>query len=203
MSLRAISGWSFQTLKLGERYKPWYTGWSDSAEYAYCSGQHLLVLFLHNIKVWHVEAVQRSEAEFALITEYDQILFFYRFGREIPWAYDIFSWHYLDEIDRVLPEIGSTEALLNIVLVDAATSVVRVMRTMALSTEFTTHLHRAIYEQATRPLRDSKQVNCELEEISRKYRQQLTADKRIQLSNPDTMIRAAIARTVGLDVSKS
>jgi hypothetical protein len=79
------------------------------------------------------------------------IFFLYRFEPAIAWSDAPFSWHLAPVQERVLPApLPSHEALalLSVVLVDGDKSIVRGLRAVTFSPEFTLVLHTAITEKA-------------------------------------------------------
>jgi hypothetical protein len=76
----------------------------------------------------------------------------YRFGDTLPWSDSAFSWWNVAEEDRQIPAPQANPAeriLLKIILVEAATGIVKAIRVTTLSPEFTEKLHDAIRRQAT------------------------------------------------------
>lgn len=150
--------------KVGEPYSPSRRSWPEGNDYNFRGGEHELRLFLARPSRHEIEAVQRGAAEFALFVEPPLVSLCYRFetraGRGLPWSDANFSWHAMAAAvgpeELVLPiawEEGSpeTRALLQVVLVDASDGIIRAMRSLAFSPEFTRAIHRAIWEQAHAP----------------------------------------------------
>jgi hypothetical protein len=124
----------------------------EAVEYSYQSGDHTLLLSMKNLHPQEIEAVRESEAEFGLHCENEVIFLLYRFGEALPWSDSAFSWWNVAEEDRRIPAPQSNPAeriLLKIILVEAATGIVKAIRVTTLSPVFTEKLHDAIREQAT------------------------------------------------------
>jgi hypothetical protein len=137
-------------LEVGKLYNPNRTSWPETNQYNYRAGQHELTIFYNRPTPEEVEAFSRGEAEFALHYEGKIIFFLYKFGG-LAWADANYSWHLVGENERrVPPPARSAEerALLNVLLVDASTGVLKAMRALTLSPRFTRALEHAIREQA-------------------------------------------------------
>lgn len=139
--------------EVGKLYNPERTRWQECAQYNYRGGQHELIIFYSRPSRQEVQAINKSESEFGLVVEGDVIFFLYRFGSILPWSDAPFSWWLVPEDERVMPPPEtSTElrALLQVILVDADSGIIKAMRALTLSNEFTVKLHHAIYEQSQR-----------------------------------------------------
>jgi len=124
----------------------------EAIEYNYQSGDHTLLLSMKNLHPKEIEAVRQDEAEFGLYCENSIIFLLYRFGETLPWSDSAFSWWNVSEEDRRIPEPQANPAeriLLKIILVEAATGIVKAIRVTTLSPDFTKKLHDAIRQQAT------------------------------------------------------
>lgn len=124
----------------------------EAIEYNYQSGDHTLLLSMKNLHPKEIEAVRESEAEFGLYCENGIVFLLYRFGETLPWSDSAFSWWNVAEEDRRLPapcENPAERILLKIILVEAATGIVKAIRVTTLSPAFTEKLHDAIRQQAT------------------------------------------------------
>lgn len=147
-------------LKVGELYNPNRRRWPEGAQFQYRGGQAELVLFYPDPSRHEIEAVRKGSSEFGLVVEPPLVVLLYTFGaaKGIPWCDAPFSYHRLKAArptEAVLPpawEEGSpeTRAILQVLLVDASSGILRAMRAVSLSPEFTRTLHRAIWEQAHR-----------------------------------------------------
>ena len=124
----------------------------EAIEYNYQSGDHTLLLSMKNLHPKEIEAVRESEAEFGLYCENSILFLLYRFGEALPWSDSAFSWWNIAEEDRRIPAPPQNPAeriLLKIILIEAATGIVKAIRVTTLSPAFTEKLHDAIREQAT------------------------------------------------------
>lgn len=123
----------------------------EAIEYNYQSGDHTLLLSMKNLHPNEIEAVRAQEAEFGLYCENGVVFLLYRFGETLPWSDSAFSWWNVAEEDRQIPEPRTNPAeriLLKIILVEAATGIVKAIRVTTFSPDFTEKLHEAIREQA-------------------------------------------------------
>ncbi len=124
----------------------------EAVEYNYQSGDHTLLLSMKNLHPMEIKAVRESEAEFGLYCENGIIFLLYRFGDALPWSDSAFSWWNVAEEDRRIPAPQANPAeriLLKIILIEAATGIVKAIRVTTLSPAFTEKLQDAIRQQAT------------------------------------------------------
>ena len=140
-----------QIIEVGKPLEPGATETLEINEYNYRAGHHILLLSMKNLREEEIEAVNSGETEFGLYCKNRVIFLLYRFGWWLPWGDAAFSWWNLREEDRELPsprEHPQERALLNIILVEAATAEVKALRVVTFSPEFTAALHGKICEQA-------------------------------------------------------
>jgi hypothetical protein len=124
----------------------------EAIEYNYQSGDHTLLLSMKNLDPKEIEAVREAEAEFGLYCENGIVFLLYRFGAHLPWSDSAFSWWNVAEEDRQIPappQNAAERILLKIILVEAATGIVKAIRVTTFSPAFTEKLHDAIRRQAT------------------------------------------------------
>lgn len=162
------------TYREGGLYHPTQRQWPERAEYNYRSGGHELVLFYPQPSAHEVQAIKRGTVEVALYTEGDLLLLLHRFG-DLPWSDSPYSWHLLrqalPEQATLPPPLGEGEesrTLLTVILVNAATGVIRALRVVSLSPAFTTALHLAILSQAQRPW-PGEAYDRQLADLYRRY----------------------------------
>ncbi len=124
----------------------------EAIEYNYQAGDHTLLLSMKNLNPKEIEAVRCDEAEFGLYCENGIVFLLYRFGEILPWSDSAFSWWNVAKEDRRIPapcENPAERILLKIILVEAATGIVKAIRVTTFSPAFTEKLHDAIRRQAT------------------------------------------------------
>ncbi len=135
--------------------KPLFEGRTElpeAIEYNYQAGDHTLLLSMKNLHPKEIEAVRQDEAEFGLYCENSIVFLLYRFGEILPWSDSAFSWWNVSEEDRRIPAPQANPAeriLLKIILIEAATGIVKAIRVTTLSPVFTEKLQDAIRQQAT------------------------------------------------------
>ncbi len=140
-----------QIVAIGKRLFESRTELPEAIEYNYQAGDHTLLLSMKNLHPKEIEAVREEEAEFGLYCENSIIFLLYRFGDALPWSDSAFSWWNVAEEDRRIPvpqENPAERILLKIILVEAATGIVKAIRVTTLSPAFTEKLHDAIRCQA-------------------------------------------------------
>jgi len=149
-------------LTAGQLYHPGMTSWPEAVEYNYFSNNHELRFFLKNPNRYVTEIIRKMPVQLGLFTQDDIILLVYKFidykKQLIPiHGYSPFSIHLVPDNMRTLPEVPAGtehEELLHIHLIDADTGILKAMRTVILSAEFSAALCSAIIEQSSKPLTD-------------------------------------------------
>ncbi len=176
-----------RVLQVGKPYIPGRTDWREGVEYNYRAGAHEMRMFFERPAVSEVEAVRKGECEFALAVEGPVIFLLYCFRPAIDWSDAPFSWHLVPEIERTLPqqEGNETRALLHVDLIEAKTGIVRALRVVTFSPEFTYALHNAIREQAASPWLGRDAYDAALRDAYRHY------------ARSEDLLKRAVARTVG------
>jgi hypothetical protein len=126
----------------------------DSVEYLLRGHGHELRVVLSHLSERETARIGgEGHVELALVVEPLVFTVLARFDGVIPWSGAPFSWHQLPGAERVLPaalEAGE-EAALTVVLVEASDGIVRAVRPLALSAEFSLALDAAIRDQGARP----------------------------------------------------
>jgi hypothetical protein len=144
-----------QLLAVGKPYHPGRQAWPDGTDYDYRSGEHELRIFLADPMAKEVAAVESGPVEFGMFAEPEGLFVVTRFGRTLSFDCS-YQWHRVDPAERVLPPpheetSPALRALVSIILVDATTGIVRALRAVSYSPEFTRAIHRAIAGQAAAP----------------------------------------------------
>ena len=100
----------------------------------------------------------------------------YRFGHGVDWSDAPYSIHLVQpQEDRILPpEVVDAGVILNIVLVDASTGIIKALRAISMPPGFTQPLHKAIREQAAMPFTRAA-YNGELESLYKGYPSEILA----------------------------
>jgi len=124
----------------------------DGVEYLLGDGHELRVV-LHNLTEREIARIGgEGGIDLALVVEPLVFTLLAFFEGTIPWSGAPFSWHRLPAAERVVPRaLGNGESVqLTIVLVAGNDGVVRAVRPLTLSPEFSAALHAAIRGQADR-----------------------------------------------------
>lgn len=147
------------SISVGQPYNPSRTQWPEGAHYNYRSGAHELLLFFASPSAAEIKAVRQGAARFALHVRPPVLLLLWSFAPALLWSDAPYSWHLVPGEERDLPSAdldAGKGALLRIVMVDAATGIVRAIRAVSLTASFTGALHTAIRNQADAPWRESE-----------------------------------------------
>lgn len=144
-----------RTIQVGEPFPGLSFPVPDAGEYLYYDAGHELRIFWSRPSAREVESVRAGAAEFGLLYEEGLVCLAYRFGSE-PVSEAIYSWHLVPTERR--PETPPTEesleerALLTTILTDARSGIVKVLRAVTFSPEFTRELHDCIRGQIAGPV---------------------------------------------------
>jgi hypothetical protein len=138
--------------EVGTLYEPGRASWPESARYHYRIGAHELLLF-RDASPEEGEAIRSGPCEFAALVEEGVLFFLFRFGEVVPWSVAPFSIWLVNMSERVLPGplLEGEREELQVILVEAATGLIRALRTVLLPAPLSAALNRAIEEQAARP----------------------------------------------------
>jgi len=142
-------------IEIGEPY-PWKSAkvLTEGAEFNFTSHVNLLRLYLHSPTEEEIRAVRLEEVAFALAVEEGIIFLLSRFGDTIPWFDAPYSLHLLgmeEQPRHASPKATRPPVVINVVLIDIATNIVRALRECTLSPASTKALFRAAEEQALNP----------------------------------------------------
>ena len=147
---------SLHRLAVGQPFDPRRRSWPDgAADYRFRCGAHELRIFLAAPTAEELAAVESGPVEFGLFAGPEGLFIVTRFGRSL--SFDTrYQWHRVDPAERVPPPpheetSPAVRAMVTIILVDASKGLVRALRAVSYSPEFTRALHRAIADQAAAP----------------------------------------------------
>lgn len=133
-------------LQVGQWYVAGRTEWPEGAGYSYAADGHVLSIFMRSPNRREVEAIRRGKCQFALVIGPDIFFLMYRFGKAIGWSGAPYWGALIPNEQRAAPpkEWPGAGAMLQVVLVSAATGLVRALRAVTLPPDFTYDLHEAI-----------------------------------------------------------
>lgn len=140
--------------EVGMPYQAGVTHWAEIPEYSYRGGAHEIVHFIASPSALEIQSIQTGMGHFALAIEQGVIILLFRFEPAISWKDAGFTIHQVPEAERLLPPADAPEDLrapLRVILVDADTGIVRAIRHLTFSPEFTRRLHAEIMRQAETP----------------------------------------------------
>lgn len=178
-----------RSLRIGAPYVSGRTSWSDGTSlFSVSPGGYELACFLARPTAREVRAYRAgSVCRFALADHPPVLFLLYQFG-DLPWSDSPYSIRLLPPDRQQLPDtagLADPHALLMVILVDAATGLVRVIRAVTFSPAFTTALHLAIAAQQAAPWPGSDGYDRALADLYRRY------------PSSDDLLATAIARTEG------
>ena len=135
---------------VGKPYNPSRRQWEERYVYQYRQGGHELLIFLKSPTKEEVKAVESGTPEFALFVQQPTIWFLSRFAPGLTWSDTPYSWHLVLGDEKQIPQEFEREGqrmLLSVLLIDADTGILRAMRAVSLSPDFSRALHAAIQTQ--------------------------------------------------------
>lgn len=131
------------------------TSWLEGCEFNWTINGLELALRLAGPTAEEVEAARAGHAEFALAVEEGVIFLLYQFGGgRIPWSDAPFSIHLVPATHRAAPPVMKTadsRLVLQVVLLDSQTGIVRAIRAVSLSRAFSQVLASAMAAQEATP----------------------------------------------------
>jgi len=136
---------------VGQRYSR--ERWDqDSVEYLLRDGHELRVVLSDLTEREIARVGGEGRVDLALVVEPLVFTVLAMFDGVIPWSGAPFCWHQLPDVERVLPPAlpAGEKAELTVVLVEASDGIVRAVRPLRLSPEFSLTLDTAIRDQAAR-----------------------------------------------------
>ena len=147
--------------RVGAPYDPRRRSWPEGADYNFRSGGHTLRLFLARASKSEVEAVEEGKIGFGLLLEPPDIFVISRFhapgAARVVMSFDCsYQWHRLDPAERTAPPAWeetspALRATCTVLLIEATDGILKAVRAVLFSAEFTRAFHRAIHDQVATP----------------------------------------------------
>jgi hypothetical protein len=136
-----------EVIKRGELLVPGRTQWPETIEYNYTLNGHEIRIFMRSPIKEEIQSIRQGLLDFALYNADLPVVLIKT--EAIPWSDCPFSyWLVPPDYRQIPPEIKAGEmAIINIILVDADTGIVKGIRSTSLSTEFSQKLHESIQKQ--------------------------------------------------------
>ena len=153
---------------------PYAEGWrslEDGVEYRYRGGHELRVV-LRDLTEREVARIGgEGGVHLALVVEPLVFTLVAGFEGVIPWSGAPYSWHHLRDEERALPApLAEGEAVqFTIVLVEGNDGIVRAVRPVTLSPDFSLALHTAVRDQASRSF-DEKEYERQAGALHQQWR---------------------------------
>lgn len=156
-------------IQVGQPYIAGRTGLPEHAGYSYAADGHVLSIFIRSPNRRKMDAIRRGKDQFALVIGPDIFFLLYRFGKAIGWSAAPYWGIIIPNDERAVPAMDWPEGgtVLRVVLVDAATGLVRALRSVALPPHFVCDLHTAIRRQALLPCLNKTAYNVALASMRR------------------------------------
>lgn len=142
---------------VGELYVPDRTQWEERDEYNYWNGYHILRIFWVGLKAEVITLMLKGDLQFSMTTHEDLLFLNYRAGG-MEWSNIPYTVHLTPPEALMLPDLAEWEgkhAILSVFLVEATTGILKGLRTLTWSAEFTKAIHKAILAQADMPFDDT------------------------------------------------
>jgi hypothetical protein len=142
-----------QEYRVGTIYHPGKTRWQEGTDFNYRSGCLELRMFFSRLTQSDIRAIRNGPCSFHLAVVNDTLFFLFQFGNACPLSDSSYSWHLVAEDERTIPPTLSPGemALLTIILVSSEDGIIRALRQISLSHNFSVALFDAIRAQIERP----------------------------------------------------
>lgn len=140
---------TLHTYEVGKLYHPDRARWDEATNYNYRGGRHELLVFMPDPSPRELRAWREGTWQFGLVARPELLFLLFKPG-DMPWSDAPYSWWQLQRQrpDEAIPPFElpnpTSRALLSAILVDAATGIVRVIKGVTFSPEFSQALHGAI-----------------------------------------------------------
>lgn len=159
-----------QEYRVGSIYHPGKTRWTDGTDFNYRSNTLELRMFFSRLTHSDIRAIRNGPCTFHFTIVEDTLFFLFEFGKACPLSDNSYSWWLVSEQERTIPPVLKSDerALLTIILVSSEDGIIRALRQISLSHEFSIKLFDAIREQTTRPF-DRVQHDLKIARVYSKY----------------------------------
>jgi hypothetical protein len=119
----------------------------EGCHYSYDASGHWLHYIYNDPSGEEIENIQKGEAQFGLYVDGNALFLLHKFGY-LPWSDSPYSWWRVTPEYRKVPWIDrKLHAPITVVLIDQKTKIVRALRFVTFTKEFTLRLHEAILNQ--------------------------------------------------------
>ena len=151
-------------LQVGQPYIAGRREFPARPGYCYAADGHVLSIFMRSPDRRKVEAVRSGKCQFALTIGPGVFFLMYRFGKAIGWSAAPYWGAITPKDERSVPPEGWPDGgvVIQVVLVDATTGLVRSLRPARLPPGFACELNNAIRQQALLPRLDESGYNAAL-----------------------------------------
>lgn len=157
--------------EVGKPYVEGKTRWPEASFFSYDKAGLVLTIFASRLKEPEIEAVRRGQVELALYENQPTIFLLYKIRGWGQWSDSPFTIHLVKPEDRpeIKPIIGEGQKLLlMIILVGADTGIIKVLRAVSTSTEFTIVLNHAVMRQLEQEF-DRLRYNLHIDNLYSRY----------------------------------
>lgn len=135
------------TSQVGQPYIPGQVKLGEQLRYRLGNEGHSLLIVKAGITCREIEEIAQGTARLGVYIDGPIIFFLFQFGTG-KWNDAPYSWHTVPAGIRVYPEEVQEIGKLTVILVEATDGLVKVVREIALSSEFAAKLNAAISLQA-------------------------------------------------------
>jgi hypothetical protein len=155
-------------LAVGEPYRPTVRQWPETPHLRLATGGCELALFFATPTAREVQAVRRGKAQFAWVDSEHAAVLAFRFGDGVPWSDAPYTPHREHpDTPAGLPE-GDGHLMVVVVLVDAATGIVRAIRGVTWPPRFVAAVRRSVDRMLATPF-SPQAADAALEALYARY----------------------------------
>jgi hypothetical protein len=167
-------------IEVGELYLKGKTSYPSGVEFNFSRIGYELRLFYDRPSKAEIKAIKKGAAQFKLLIHEKIIFLLYKFN-PLPWGDAPYSWWAVPLNYRIEPEkiTKGTKILLQIILIDSTTGIVKAIRVKTLETELSQKLYAAIKEQMSQKISNRDYENS----VNRAY---------VKYANTSDMVKATL-----------
>lgn len=143
-----------QEYRVNTLYHPGKTRWQTGSDFNWRSGCLELRLFFDHLTNRDIREIRQGACSFHFTVVNDTLFFLFNFGQACPLSDNSYSYWLVSENERTIPpELAPNEmATLTIILVSAEDGIIRAIRQISLSHDFSVGLFDTIRKQTEQPL---------------------------------------------------
>ena len=148
---------NYQYLEVGKPYDPEKKNYREEVKFDFGQSGATLIIAFNSPSVKEIDHIKNSDIEVGVYPKDELLFMLFKFGT-LNWIDAPYSVHLSEPftLEEIPEEMGYS---LFIVLIDAATGIVKALRTIGLSTKFSRQLQKLILNQKMLPFDKNEYLN--------------------------------------------